>query len=258
MIVVSRRSSVAVALGLLLAAAAPATAAEGTMQAEVASSVTTAFAQLAKVYEQKHLGAHVEAKYLGGQVIQGDVEADGPIDIVVVGKSQTDKLTAHIGAPTAILTNREVVLIPRGSTKVKSLKDLASPGMKVALGTAESAVGSLARGVLKKAVQDPAYGADFAAKVRGNTVFEGKSGAEVVDAVASGKADAAIAFVSDVDPSKFSGVAIAPSINVDSVYYAFVPKSAKNARQGEELVKMLASAQGLAILHSYRFLPPPK
>lgn len=258
MISIDSRSSVAVALGLILAVATPVSAADTTLQAEVASSVTTAFAQLAKVYEQKHPGTHVDTKFLGGQVIQGDVEADGPIDIVVVGKSQTDKLAAHIGTPTVILTNREVVLIPRGSTKVKSLKDLGSPGVKVALGTAESAVGSLARGVLKKALQDPAYGTDFAAKVRGNTVFEGKSGAEVVDAVASGKADAAIAFVSDVDPSKFSGVAIPPSVNVDSVYYAFVPKAAKNARAGQDLVKLLASAQGLAILHSYRFLPPPK
>jgi molybdate transport system substrate-binding protein len=228
------------------------------VQAEVASSVTTAFAQLAKVYEQRHPDVTIVAKYLGGQIIQGDVEADNPIDVVVVGKSQTDKLTDHIGPPVAILANREVVLVPKGSTKVKSLADLATPGIKVALGNTDSAVGSLARGVLKKANLDPAYGADFASKVRANTTFEGTSGAEVVDAVASGKVDAAIAFVSDVDPAKFTGVPIPPAVNVDSIYYAFVPKAAKNAKPGSEIVHLLAGAQGLAILHSYRFLPPPK
>lgn len=228
------------------------------VQAEVASSVTAPFEQFIKIYEKKHPGTKVNAKYLGGQVIQADVEADGPIDVVIVGKNQTDKLTAHINPPVAILTNREVILIPKGSTKVKSLKDLANPGVRVGLGNADSAVGTLARGVLKKAALDPAYGTDFPQKVRANTTFEGTSGVEVVNAVSSGKVDAAIAFVSDVDPSKFSGVKIPDNLNVDSVYYVFVPKSAKNAAAANEIVKLVSSKQGEAILHSYRYLPPPK
>jgi OFA family oxalate/formate antiporter-like MFS transporter len=235
-----------------------ASAADTTLQAEVASSVTAPFEQFVKIYEKKHPGSKINAKYAGGQVIQGDVEADNPIDIVIVGKNQTDKLTAHINPPSAILTNREVILVPKGSTKVKSLKDLANPGLRVGLGNADSAVGTLARGVLKKAALDPAYGADFPQKVRANTTFEGTSGVEVVNAVSSGKVDAAIAFVSDVDPSKFSGVKIPDNLNVDSVYYIFVPKASKNAAAGEEILKMVTSKQGEAILHSYRFLPPPK
>jgi MFS transporter, OFA family, oxalate/formate antiporter len=234
----------------------PASAAE-TVTAEVASSVTAPFEQFVKIYEKKHPGTTVSAKYLGGQVIQGDVESDNPIDVVIVGKNQTDKLSSHINPPVAILTNREVILVPKGSTKVKSLKDLANPGVRVGLGNADSAVGTLARGVLKKAALDPAYGADFPQKVRANTTFEGTSGVEVVNAVSSGKVDAAIAFVSDVDPSKFSGVKIPDNLNVDSVYYVFVPKGSKNAAAGNEILKLVTSKQGEAILHSYRFLPPP-
>jgi len=235
----------------------PLAAAEA-VQAEVASSVTAPFEQFIKIYEKKHPGSKVVAKYLGGQVIQADVEGDNPIDVVIVGKNQTDKLTAHINPPVAILTNREVILVPKGSTKVKSLKDLANPGVRVGLGNADSAVGTLARGVLKKAALDPAYGADFPQKVRANTTFEGTSGVEVVNSVSSGKVDAAIAFVSDVDPSRFSGVKIPDNLNVDSVYYVFVPKGSKNAAAGNELMKLVTSKQGEAILHSYRFLPPPK
>jgi len=255
---VRRAGAAAIALSLVAGIPAVAVADQTQVQAEVASSVGAAFGKLAEIFAKKHPAIAIAPKYLGGQVIQGDVEADGPIDFVIVGQSQTEKLSAHIGTPVPILTNREVVLIPKGSTKVRSLKDLGNPGVKVALGTAESAVGKLARDVLKKAVLDPAYGADFASKVRGNTVFEGKSGVEVVNAVASGTADAAIAFVSDVDPSKFGGVGIPSSVNVDSVYYAFVPKSAKNPAAGNDLLKFVASPQGLTMLHSYRFLPPPK
>jgi len=251
-------ATAALAIGLTaFALPAPASAAD-TVTAEVASSVTAPFEQFIKIYEKKHPGSTITAKYLGGQVIQADVEGDNAIDVVIVGKNQTDKLTAHINAPVAILTNQEVILVPKGSTKVKSLKDLANPGVRVGLGNADSAVGTLARGVLKKAALDPAYGTDFPQKVRANTTFEGTSGVEVVNAVSSGKVDAAIAFISDVDPSKFSGVKIPDNLNVQSVYYVFVPKSAKNAAAGNELVKLISSKQGEAILHSYRYLPPPK
>jgi molybdate transport system substrate-binding protein len=249
-------AALAIVIGVV-AIPAPVSAAD-TVNAEVASSVTAPFEQLIKIYEKKHPGSTVSAKYLGGQVIQGDVEGDNPIDVVIVGKNQTDKLTAHINPPVAILTNREVILVPKGSTKVKSLKDLGNPGVRVGLGNADSAVGTLARGVLKKAALDPAYGADFPQKVRANTTFEGTSGVEVVNAVSSGKVDAAIAFVSDVDPSRFSGVKIPDNLNVDSVYYVFVPKSSKNPAAGGEIMKLVTSKQGEAILHSYRFLPPPK
>jgi len=243
----------------LAVAAAPARAADAVIvQAEVASSVTAPFKQFVELYQKMNRSAKVDAKYLGGQVIQGDVESEAPIDFVIVGKNQTDKLAAHIESPVPILTNREVVLVQKGSTKVKSLKDLAAPGIRVALGTAESAVGSLARGVLKKAILDPGYGPDFAQKVRANTTVEAASGVDVVNAVAEGRADAAIAFVSDVDPARFSGVQIPPSLNVDSVYYAFVPKSAKHPQRGRELVRLAGSRQGQAILHAYRYLPPPK
>lgn len=257
--ILRRSAALLAALACGAFATAPARAADKTtLSAEVASSVAAPFAQFITIYEKKYPNVAIDAKYLGGQVIQGDVEADNPIDVVIAGKNQIDKLSAHIGTPVAILTNREVILVPHGSTKIKSLKDLAAPGIKVALGTADSAVGTLARSVLKKAALDPAYGADFPSKVRANTVVEGNSGVEVVDAVASGKVDAAIAFVSDVDPSKFSGVPIPPALNVDSVYYIAVPKAAKNAALAGNMVKLATSVQGEAILHSYRYLPPPK
>jgi molybdate transport system substrate-binding protein len=246
------------AFALVFAGTAIPSTAQETLSADVASSVTQPFEEFVKIFESQHKGVKVDAKYLGGQQIQADVEADKPIDVVVVGKNQTDKVTSKISTPVALLTNKEVVLVPKNSTKISSLKDLGNPGVKVALGTAESAVGGLARAVLKKAAADPTYGGDFPAKVRANTVVEAVKGSEVVDAVASGKADAAIAFVSDVDPQKFRGVAIPDNLNVESVYYIFVPKAAKNAALGNDMVKIASSSQGQTILKNHRYLPPPK
>jgi molybdate transport system substrate-binding protein len=256
------RSGVLASACALALTTTPAPAADSQLTAEVASSVRPPFEQFVKIYESKHKGSTIAAKYLGGGVIQADVEADTPIDIVVVGKNQTDKLTAHINAPVAVLTNRETLIVRRGNpAKITGLKDLAKPGVKVGMANgAGSAVGTLARAVLKKGADDPAFGADFPVKVRQNSpaYFEKlQSEDEVMAGLEKGEADVAIGFVSSVDPSKFEAIPIPPQYNVDSVYYIFIPKSAKNAAAAQDMVALMSSKQGQTILHSHRYLPPP-
>ncbi len=238
----------------------PAPAADKVLNAEVASSVRPPFEQFAKIYESKHKGTTIAAKYLGGGVIQADVEADGPIDIVVVGKNQVDKLTSHMNTPVAVLTNREALIVRRGETKIKSLKDLANPGIKVGMANGSgSAVGTLARQLLKNAAAD--YGADFPLKVRQNspdyfTTLQSED--DVLTGLEKGQADVMIGFVSSIDPSKFQSIPIPDKYNIDSVYYIFVPKSAKNPKEAGDMVTLMTNAQGQAILHSHRYLPAPK
>jgi molybdate transport system substrate-binding protein len=247
----------ACALGLT---SMPAPAADKTLNAEVASSVRPPFEQFVKIYEKKHPGTTITSKYLGGGVIQADVEADGPIDIVVVGKNQVDKLTSHINTPVAVLTNREALIVRRGETKIKSLKDLANPGIKVGMANGTgSAVGTLARQLLKNAAAD--YGPDFPLKVRQNSpsYFDTlQSEDDVLTGLEKGQADVMIGFVSSVDPSKFVSIPIPDKYNIDSVYYIFTPKSAKNPKEAADMVTLMTNAQGQAILHSHRYLPPPK
>jgi ABC-type molybdate transport system substrate-binding protein len=233
-----------------------------TLNAEVASSVKAPFEQFIKIYESKHPNVKIAPKYLGGGVIQGDVESDNPIDIVVVGKNQTDKVMAHINPPVAVLTNRETLIVRAGDTKVKSLKDLGAPGVKVGMANGQgSAVGTLARQMLKNAAADPAYGADFPVKVRQNSppYFEKlQSEDDVVQGLLKGEADVMIGFVSSVEPPRLKAIEIPKQYNVDSVYYIFIPKSAKDAKDAQDMVKLMAGPQGQAILHSHRYLPPPK
>ncbi len=232
-----------------------------TLNAEVASSVKAPFEQFIAIYQKKHPNVTITPKYLGGGVIQADVESDNPIDIVVVGQNQTDKLTAHINPPVAVLTNRETLIIRTGDTKVKTLKDLATPGVKVGMANgAGSAVGTLARQMLKKAADDPAFGADFPVKVRGNSppYFDKlQSEDDVVQGLLKGEADVMIGFVSSVEPPRLKGITIDPKYNIDSVYYIFIPKASKNAKEAQDMITLMSGPQGQAILHSHRYLPPP-
>jgi ABC-type molybdate transport system substrate-binding protein len=256
------RSAVVASVCALGFSSLPAPAADKVqLTAEVASSVKAPFEQFIQIYQKKHPNVTITPKYLGGGVIQGDVESDNPIDIVVVGQNQTDKLTAHINPPVAVLTNRETLIIRTGDTKVKTLKDLATPGVKVGMANgAGSAVGTLARQMLKKAADDPAFGADFPVKVRGNSpaYFDKlQSEDDVVQGLLKGEADVMIGFVSSVEPPRLKGITIDPKYNIDSVYYIFIPKASKNAKEAQDMITLMSGPQGQAILHSHRYLPPP-
>jgi len=256
------RSAVVASVCALGFSSLPAPAADKVqLTAEVASSVKAPFEQFIQIYQKKHPNVTITPKYLGGGVIQGDVESDNPIDIVVVGQNQTDKLTAHINPPVAVLTNRETLIIRTGDTKVKALKDLATPGVKVGMANgAGSAVGTLARQMLKKAADDPAFGADFPVKVRGNSpsYFDKlQSEDDVVQGLLKGEADVMIGFVSSVEPPRLKGITIDPKYNIDSVYYIFIPKASKNAKEAQDMITLMSGPQGQAILHSHRYLPPP-
>jgi ABC-type molybdate transport system substrate-binding protein len=163
--------------------------------------------------------------------------------------------------PVAVLTNRETLIIRTGDTKVKTLKDLANPGVKVGMANgAGSAVGTLARTMLKKAADDPAFGADFPVKVRGNSppYFDKlQSEDDVVQGLLKGEADVMIGFISSVEPPRLKGIAIDPKYNIDSVYYIFIPKASKNAKEAQDMITLMSGPQGQAILHSHRYMPPP-
>jgi len=241
----------------------PAPAAEQlTLLADVASSALKPFdQQIFRDFEKRHPGVKIEAKSLSGGAVQKDIdEATNPVDIGIVGKKQTDYLDkqGRINKPVAILTQKEAILVPWNGAKVKSLKDLANPGIKVGLADAGSAVGAPARALLKKAAEDPAYGADFPQRVVANVQCKGSKGTDMPDSIRSGACDAAIGFVSDEDTLHIRTVTIPDALNVETPYYAFVPKVSKNQKIADELVKYIASKQGLSILHSYHYLPPPK
>lgn len=241
----------------------PAPAAENvTLTADVASSALKPFdAHIFREFEKRHPGVKIEAKSLSGGAVQADIDAaTNPVDIGIVGKTQTDFLDkqGRINKPVAILTQKEAILVPWRGAKVKSLKDLGNPGVKVGLADAGSAVGTPARVLLKKAADDPAYGSDFPQKVVANVQCKGAKGTDMPDSIRSGACDAAIGFVSDKDNNHIQTVAIPDNLNVETPYYVFVPKVSKNAKLADELVKFINSGYGMSVLKSYNYLPPPK
>ena len=74
-----------------------------TLNAEVASSVKAPFEQFIGIYQKTHPNVTIVAKYLGGSVIQGDVESD---NTKRDGLYQTAEQTIVADAPLLFLYQR--------------------------------------------------------------------------------------------------------------------------------------------------------
>ncbi len=254
----SRFAAVVAAAGLLAlvapAAVQPA-AADTEISALVASNAKAAFGDLIKEFEAKHKGVTVKAEYLGGATIGKRIDGGESVDVVLVGSTVLTPELHLVDAPTPVLQNKEMILVPKGNpAKVHSLKDLANPGVKISMGTPTSAVGKLASQVIQNAAAD--YGFDFVTGIRKNIAVASEKGSDVVDAIGP-KANAGITFASDVNPAKFDEVPIEDKYNVVSIYSMTVTKNAKNAALGKEFVALVAGPQGQAVLRKWHYMPPP-
>jgi len=226
-----------------------------TLTALTVSSAKAPFEELQAMFEKTHPNVTIQIQYLGGGQISTAIDGDTAADIVLAGSAPLDKVRPKIEPAVTIYNTRDVVITSKKNpAKIHDLKDLANPGVRIAMGTSTSAVGAISSTIIQNAGKK--YGFDFVQKVLGNKSYESEKGSDVVDAVATNKADAAIVFVSDGDPGKFNVVQISDEFNVTSHYQGTVTKNAKNAKLGEEFVKLMASKQGQAVFHKDHYLPP--
>jgi len=233
-------------------AAAPAES--GEVVALVASNAEGAFTELIRQFQVKHKGVVVKAQYLGGGTIATMIDQQKDADVILIGDTALAKELNYVETPTPVLKNKEIILLQKGNpAKIKTLKDLAGPGVKLAMGTPTSAVGRLAGQVIQNAVAD--LGIEFIQGLSKNVVVKEEKGSDVVAAVGK-TANAAIAFASDFDPKKFEAVAIDDKYNVVSTYVMTVPKNSKNAALGKDFVAMVAGPQGQATLKKFRYMSP--
>ncbi len=236
------------------AAPKPGAAASNEVIALVASNAKGAFTEIIKDFESKHKGVTVKAKYLGGATIGKMVDEQEPADMVLVGSSIIDKDTQLLGPPIPVLRNREVILVPKNNpANIKTIKDIANPGVKLAMGTPGSAVGKLASQVIQNAAAT--YGFEFVANARKNIVLQAEKGSDVVGAV-GGTANAAVAFESDRDDAKYVTIPIEDKFNVVSTYDVAVTKNSKNAAMAKDLVDLVAGPAGQAVLKKFNYMAP--
>jgi len=222
-----------------------------TVSVFAAASLTEAFRTIAKDFEAAHPGTKVEFNFAGSSTLAWQIVEGASAD--VFASADDENMTKVVdagevsGAAQSFVDNRLAIIVPRGNPKhVKSLADLARPGMTVSLAAAGVPVGRYAAEAFAKAntpVPDASREADVKA---------------VVIRVSMGEADAGVVYVTDVTAGgeKIDAVSIEEAQNVVASYPIARLKRAPNAAGAQDFIAYVLSPPGQRVLTSSGFLAP--
>ena len=236
-------------LGLAMLAGSPAQAA--TVSVLAAASLTEAFRTIGKAFEAAHPGTTVEFNFAGSSTLARQIVEGAPADVFASADDENMKKVVDTGdvagTPQRFVRNGLALVVPRGNPKhVKSLADLARPGLIVSLAAPGVPVGRYAAEAFAKAntpVPDASREADVKA---------------VVTRVSMGEADAGVVYVTDVGAGgdKVEAVPIPEAQNVHASYPIAVLKGAPNPPGARDFVAYVLSPSGQRVLAASGFLPP--
>jgi molybdate transport system substrate-binding protein len=266
--------SISFLFALLLSGCAPARLASPATQAHptppasrtltvfAAASLSGAFGDIGKAFEAKNSGVTVTLNFAGSQALRTQIEQGASADIFAAADHKNmdmmvgEKLIVG-GTYEDFASNRLVVILPpKNTANIRSLVDLARPGIKLDLADTSVPVGSYARQVLANLSKDPAYGSDYSAKVLVNVVSNETDVKQVVSKVDLGEADAGIVYVTDARAaSDLKTIIIPDNDNVIARYPIAVIAGSPNAGLADQFIAYVLSADGQTALRKWGFAP---
>jgi len=224
----------------------------GSINVLAASSLTKGFTALAQQFESAHAGSHVNLSFASSSTLAEQIQNGAPADVFAsADQKNMAKLQAAgavTGTPVVFAKNQmEIAVAPGNPKHIATVADLAQSGLIVAMCAAEAPCGKYADQLLEQ---------DHVTLTPKSRELDAKS---TLAKVASGDADAAIVYVTDVKGSKsdVDGVEIPAGQNVIATLPIAALKDAKNDALAEAWVEFVtSSAAEKTLQEQYGFLAP--
>ncbi len=218
-----------------------------------AASLTKAFTE----YGTQFTAAKARFSFGGSDQLAAQIQQGVKPDVFA---SANTKLPAMLyakrlaGKPVVFTANRLVIAVPAGSTKVRSVADLAKPGVTIAIGSATVPVGSYTRTVLS------GLPAAEQKQILANVRSDEPDVKGVVAKVTEKAADAGFVYVTDVTATagKAQAVPLPAALKPQAAYAVAVVTGAKHPAQAQAFIAGLLRGPGQADLRTAGFLAPPK
>ena len=226
-----------------------------------AASLKAPLTEIATIFESRNKGVVVRSSFAGSQELAAQINLGAPADLFfsadqtqmdVVSKS--GKVLASTVKPFA--SNQLCLIVAKGSaSRIRSFSDIGQSGLKLCLAAEKVPIGAYTRQVFQNATKK--LGSQWLEKVQQNTVSFESNVSSVVTRVELGEADAGIVYDTDALRAKSSiRIGIPKAWNVRALYYVGVVSDAPNAEKARQMVDLVLSREGQAILKNYGFLPP--
>jgi len=232
-----------------------------TLTVFAASSLTDAFGELAKIFEERSPGVEVRQSFESSSTLLTQIQQGARADVFATAAEEEmdaagdDGLVA--GEPEVFARNREVSLVPQANpANIRGMEDLAKPGVKLVLAEEGVPAADYALEILRKA--NPVYGADFKQDVLSNVVSRESDVRASVSRVALGDADATFGYASDYTPDirdKVKVIQIPQDLNIVATYPIATLKDAQSPELARAWVDLVVGAEGQRVLEEWGFEP---
>jgi molybdate transport system substrate-binding protein len=194
--------------------------------------------------------------FAGSDVLAAQIKAGARPDVYAAANTKLPQELYKAGLlnkPVVFAGNRLVIAVPAGKAKVKSVADLAKPGVTIAAGSASVPVGSYTRQVLGRLPKPEAK------KVLANIRSNEPDVTGVVGKLSQGAVDAGFVYVTDVKAAggKLTAIDLPAKLQPRVAYAAAVVTGSKLHHKASGFVKGLLLGRGRAALAAAGFEPPP-
>jgi molybdate transport system substrate-binding protein len=233
----------------------------GTLTVFAASSLTDAFGELEKTFEERNPGVEVRQSLESSSTLLTQIQHGAPADVFASAAEEEmdtavdDGLVA--GRPEVFVRNREVIMVPEDNpANIQSLRDLARPGIKLVLAQEGVPAADYALEILDKA--DAEYGSNFKRDVLSNVVSREADVRASVGRVALGDADATFGYASDYTPDikdQVRVIQIPENLYIIATYPIATLKDAESPELAREWVDLVVSEEGQHVLEKWGFEP---
>lgn len=201
---------------------------------------------------KKETGNTVQAEYGGSGPMAARVEETGKGDIFLPGSTTfvepLDKKGLIRDSRVLVLHGPIIAVHPSKADAIKSLADLAKPGVKLGVGDPQAmALGRTAEQVLDHIPEGAA--------VRANITVRAATVNQLSTYVIEGNVDAALIGAADAaqNPGKFAIVSIPPGLAMAEKVPVAVLKSSEHPDEAEAFAAFLSTEKSLAVFARYGF-----
>ena len=227
----------------------PGGALAGSATVLAAASLTESFTEIGRRFEAAHPGVDVTFSFDASSTLVQQVKAGAPADVLATADDATMQQAVDAGAvasPAVFARNRLAIVVARSNPSgIRTVADMARPGLIVVLCAPDVPCGRLGRQVLDRA----------GARVTPRSLEPNVKG--VVSKVVLGEADAGIVYATDVTAAgdKAAGVDIPREENVVASYPIATVHSPRNPAVADAFTAFVRSEEGRSVLTGAGFDP---
>lgn len=225
-----------------------------------AASLSDAFTEIAKSFENVHPGVNVTLHFAGSQQLAHQIRQGAPADVFASANEAQMHLAIasgriEPGASTPFATNELAIALPKTNpARLQTYEDLSRPELLIVLADQAVPIGFYSHSFLEKASQN--FNEAYKGNVLDNVVSFEQNVRAVLTKVSLGEADAGIVYSSDLlGLNSVTSLEIPSHLNVNAGYPIASLSDTQVPEAARAFVQFVHSSEGQQILQNYGLKP---